>query len=145
MSDAGTTRREVLKKAAYTTPVLITLKANLEFASAGSGLPPSSDRVITGGPNQTYPITSRPVESAPPPHSPDPVNSEPPPSKTPPPVSAQPPSPITPAPISSELPPPDSPVPGHSAPPPADDPATGSPGKRRRRRRLLHRWRSTTG
>jgi hypothetical protein len=31
------TRREVLRKAAYITPVILTMPANLSFASAGSG------------------------------------------------------------------------------------------------------------
>jgi hypothetical protein len=37
MSEERLTRREVLKKAAYVTPVILTLKANFSFASAGSG------------------------------------------------------------------------------------------------------------
>ena len=37
MSDERITRREVLKKAAYVTPMILTMKANFAFASAGSG------------------------------------------------------------------------------------------------------------
>ena len=79
MSTEGTTRREVLKKAAYTTPILISLKANLELASAGSGLPAPSDRVITGGSGPTNPGTSTPGKSQQPPATPGPGNAPPPP------------------------------------------------------------------
>jgi hypothetical protein len=53
MSDQGTTRREVLTKAVYVTPLLITLKATLAFAATGSGLggvtpPPVSDPAPAG-------------------------------------------------------------------------------------------------
>jgi hypothetical protein len=37
MADADVTRREVLTKAAYMTPAIITLPVLLSFASAGSG------------------------------------------------------------------------------------------------------------
>ena len=37
MSEERPTRREVLKKAAYLTPVIFTVAANFSFASAGSG------------------------------------------------------------------------------------------------------------
>jgi hypothetical protein len=36
MSEERVTRREVLKKAAYVTPVIFTVAANFSFASAGS-------------------------------------------------------------------------------------------------------------
>jgi hypothetical protein len=60
MADEATTRREILKKAAYATPVLITLKANLEFASAGSGWPASRDQVIPIYPEPPNPGTPTP-------------------------------------------------------------------------------------
>ena len=37
MSEQRITRREIIKKAAYVTPVIMTLQANFSFASAGSG------------------------------------------------------------------------------------------------------------
>jgi hypothetical protein len=37
MSETGTTRREVLTKAVYVAPVILTLAAVPAFASAGSG------------------------------------------------------------------------------------------------------------
>ena len=37
MSDERITRREIIKKAAYIAPLIITVKANFAFASAGSG------------------------------------------------------------------------------------------------------------
>jgi hypothetical protein len=37
MSEERTTRRELLKKAAYIAPVILTVQANFSFASAGSG------------------------------------------------------------------------------------------------------------
>ena len=37
MSEKQLSRREVLKKAAYVTPVILTVQANFSFASAGSG------------------------------------------------------------------------------------------------------------
>jgi hypothetical protein len=37
MSDERITRREIIKKAAYITPLILTVKANFAFASAGSG------------------------------------------------------------------------------------------------------------
>jgi hypothetical protein len=39
MSETGTTRREVLTKAVYAAPVILTLAAIPAFASAGSGAP----------------------------------------------------------------------------------------------------------
>jgi hypothetical protein len=125
MADEATTRREVLKKAAYTTPILLTLKANLEFASAGSGLPPSNDRVITGRPE--LPNPGEPTSG-----------STKPPTATPSgPGSPQPPSPSAPAPVSPELPPPDNPAPDNPASPPDDAPDTTPRPRRRRRHR---RW-----
>jgi hypothetical protein len=38
MTDEQSSRREVLKKAAYVTPAILTLKAIPSFASNGSGL-----------------------------------------------------------------------------------------------------------
>ena len=37
MSDERVTRREIIKKAAYIAPLILTLQANFSFASAGSG------------------------------------------------------------------------------------------------------------
>ena len=37
MAEKQLTRREILKKAAYVAPVIVTAKANFAFASAGSG------------------------------------------------------------------------------------------------------------
>jgi len=37
MSDERITRREIIKKAAYIAPLILTVKANFAFASAGSG------------------------------------------------------------------------------------------------------------
>lgn len=37
VSERKITRREVLKKAAYITPAILTVQANFSFASAGSG------------------------------------------------------------------------------------------------------------
>ena len=37
MSEKQLTRREILKKAAYVAPVIMTVKANFAFVSAGSG------------------------------------------------------------------------------------------------------------
>jgi hypothetical protein len=39
MADADVTRREILTKAAYMTPAIVTLPVLLSFASAGSGHP----------------------------------------------------------------------------------------------------------
>jgi hypothetical protein len=39
MADADVTRREVLTKAVYMTPAIVTLPVLLSFASAGSGHP----------------------------------------------------------------------------------------------------------
>jgi hypothetical protein len=38
MSDQQQTRREILKKAVYVAPVILTLPAIATFASAGSGV-----------------------------------------------------------------------------------------------------------
>jgi hypothetical protein len=67
MSDETTTRRKVLKKAAYTTPAILTLKANLEFASAGSGPTPTRDPVITERPELRNPDEPSPGGTKPPP------------------------------------------------------------------------------
>jgi len=37
MSDERVTRREIIKKAAYIAPLILTVQANFSFASAGSG------------------------------------------------------------------------------------------------------------
>ena len=37
MSDERVTRREIIKKAAYIAPLIVTMKANFSIASAGSG------------------------------------------------------------------------------------------------------------
>jgi len=37
MSDERATRREIIKKAAYIAPLILTLQANCSCASAGSG------------------------------------------------------------------------------------------------------------
>ena len=37
MSDERVTRRELIKKAAYIAPLIVTMKASFSFASAGSG------------------------------------------------------------------------------------------------------------
>ena len=37
MSEDRTTRREILKKAAYMAPVIVTVADNFSFAAAGSG------------------------------------------------------------------------------------------------------------
>ena len=37
MSEERLTRREIIKKAAYVTPAILTMSANFSFASAGSG------------------------------------------------------------------------------------------------------------
>jgi len=37
MADTDVTRREILTKAAYVTPAIVTLPVLLSFASAGSG------------------------------------------------------------------------------------------------------------
>jgi len=60
MSAQDTTRREVIKKAVYATPVLLTLKANLTFAATGSGLQAPSDYVFTGGPGPPIPLGTVP-------------------------------------------------------------------------------------
>jgi hypothetical protein len=44
MSDAQPTRREVLKKAVYTTPAILTLPAIASFASHGSGREKDDDK-----------------------------------------------------------------------------------------------------
>ncbi len=43
MSEQQPTRREVLQKAVYISPVILTLPAVLSFASAGSGDPKDKD------------------------------------------------------------------------------------------------------
>jgi hypothetical protein len=127
MSDEGTTRREVLKKAAYTTPVLVTLKANLALASAGSGAPISDDRLIPGGSGPTNPATLTPG------------NLEPPPWNPPPPEGSRSPLPTTAVPVNPELPPTANPTPDNSTPPPQDPPET-NPGVRRRWLQVLFQW-----
>jgi len=37
MSEQRVTRREIIKKAAYLAPIVLTVQANFSFASAGSG------------------------------------------------------------------------------------------------------------
>jgi hypothetical protein len=37
MSDERVTRRDIIKKAAYMAPLILTVQANFSFASAGSG------------------------------------------------------------------------------------------------------------
>ena len=37
MSGERITRREIIKKAAYAAPIIVTIRANFSFASAGSG------------------------------------------------------------------------------------------------------------
>ena len=37
MSEERITRRQAVKRAAYVTPVILTMAANFSFASAGSG------------------------------------------------------------------------------------------------------------
>jgi hypothetical protein len=144
MSDEGTTRREVLRKAAYATPLLVTLKANLELASAGSGLPTSTDRVITGGSEPMNAGNSTPGGSASPSQNyPSPTGTQPPALDTSGPGSSRPPVPNTlgtgsaqapirsiPTPVNSELLPPDDPVVDNYSPPQNDNEITG---KRRRR------------
>jgi hypothetical protein len=44
MSGERLSRREIIKKAAYIAPIILTLPANFSFASAGSG-----DSLTTGG------------------------------------------------------------------------------------------------
>lgn len=48
MSDERITRREIIKKAAYIAPLILTVQANFSFASAGSGDyysdPPGKDK-----------------------------------------------------------------------------------------------------
>jgi hypothetical protein len=49
MTDEQSSRREVLKKAAYVTPVILTFKAIPSFAQNGSGL--AAQRGNSGGNN----------------------------------------------------------------------------------------------
>jgi hypothetical protein len=49
MAEADMTRREVLTKAVYMTPAIVTLPVLLSFASAGSGHP-GSDAAGSGNP-----------------------------------------------------------------------------------------------
>jgi hypothetical protein len=44
MANSDVTRREVLAKAAYMTPAIVTLPVLLSFASAGSGRPGDKDK-----------------------------------------------------------------------------------------------------
>ena len=44
MADVDVTRREVLTKAAYMAPAIVTLPVLLSFASAGSGNPGEKDK-----------------------------------------------------------------------------------------------------
>ena len=44
MADVDVTRREVLTKATYMAPAIITLPVLLSFASAGSGSPGKKDK-----------------------------------------------------------------------------------------------------
>ena len=48
MSDERVTRREIIRKAAYIAPLILTVQANFSFASAGSGDyysdPPDKDK-----------------------------------------------------------------------------------------------------
>ena len=37
MSEGQLTRREIIKRAAYITPIIMTIQANFSFASVGSG------------------------------------------------------------------------------------------------------------
>jgi hypothetical protein len=113
MSDQGTTRREVIKKAVYVTPLLITLKANLEFASTGSGLAAPSDYVLTGG-------SGPPASGTVPPDTTAPGGAPPPPLHDPPPAEHA--------------------GPDDAAPPAQDDPVADHPGKRRRLRRHSRRY-----
>ena len=46
MTEEKITRREVLKKAAYITPVILTMPANFSFASAGSGNDTAPTRTV---------------------------------------------------------------------------------------------------
>jgi hypothetical protein len=118
MSDQGTTRREVITKAVYVAPLLITLKANLAFAATGSGLQAPSDDVFTGG--------SGPPESVAPGGSPSPPRQDPPPAGS----EAAPPD--DPAPVSTASPSAEHTGSDAVAPPPQDDPAADGPWKRRR-------------
>jgi hypothetical protein len=49
MAEADVTRREVLTKAVYMTPAIVTLPVLLSFASAGSGNP-GNDAAGSGNP-----------------------------------------------------------------------------------------------
>ena len=44
MADERITRREAVKRAAYVTPVILTMAANFSFASAGSGATGDEDK-----------------------------------------------------------------------------------------------------
>jgi hypothetical protein len=140
MSDQDTTRREVIKKAVYATPVLITLKANLEFASAGSGSQAPSDRVLTEGSGQMNPVEPTPRESGTvAPDSVAPGGATPPPLNNPPPAGSDSAPSANPAPVSSEPPPTENPGSDDATPPPQDDPAADDPRKRRQRRQRRRR------
>jgi hypothetical protein len=139
MSDQGTTRREVMKKAVYATPILITLKANLEFASAGSGLQAPSDHGLTEGSGQPNPVEYTPPESqAVPPDHAAPGGSTPPPPNDPPPAGSHSTPSDDPAPVSSE-PSPTEHTGSDDTPPPPDDSTADDPGKRRQRRQRRRR------
>jgi hypothetical protein len=133
MSDQGTARREVIKMAVYVTPLLITLKANLEFASTGSGLAAPSDRVFTGGSGQTTPVEPMPGEwRTLPPDGAAPRGSTLPHPNHPPRGGSDSAPSDHPTPVSSAPPPTKNPSPDDAAPPPHNDPAKDGPGKRRR-------------
>jgi hypothetical protein len=143
MSDQNVARREVIKKAVYVTPVLLTLKANLEFASAGSGLPVRHDQGFTGGLGQPTPVEPAPSKSETvppesrtvPPASAAPAGSLPPPRHEPPPAGLALAPSDPPAPVSFEPPPAENAGPDDAASPPQHAPAADHPGKRRRRGR----------
>jgi hypothetical protein len=44
LDDTRETRREIVKKALYVTPAVLTLTAMPAFAMRGSGLPPEKDK-----------------------------------------------------------------------------------------------------
>jgi hypothetical protein len=69
MSDVAHTRREILTKAAYITPLLVTFPANLAWASTGSGLPPSRDQGMTARPVSIHPSIPLPPNAGPPPEN----------------------------------------------------------------------------
>jgi hypothetical protein len=140
MSDQGTTRREVIKKAVYATPILITLQANLELASTGSGLQAPSDYVLTGGSGQTHPVAPTPLGSRTvPPDNAAPGGATPPPRHAPPPAGSDSAPSDNPAPVSSEPPPTGNAGPDDTMSPPQDDSAADDSGKPRQRRQRRRR------